>query len=65
MESTPQKYKAVVLGATGAVGGALLKDLVQSEKCESVIVLGRRVIPEWKENQKISAHAIDLEKWDV
>lgn len=38
------KYKAVILGASGAVGSNLLANLLESSSCESVLSLGRRNI---------------------
>lgn len=36
------KYKAIIIGASGAVGSNVLNGLLQSELCESVISLNRR-----------------------
>ena len=46
-------YKAVIIGATGAVGGNILKELLRSPKCVSITSLGRRKVdlsPEWRES---------------
>ena len=37
-------YQAIMVGATGAVGGALFRELVASPRCESVIALVRRPV---------------------
>lgn len=37
-------YQAIMVGATGAVGGALFRELVASPQCESVIALVRRPV---------------------
>ncbi|GLE04978.1 hypothetical protein PINS_up013962 [Pythium insidiosum] len=39
-------YTALVVGSTGAVGRELIAELVASAKCEKVIALARREIPE-------------------
>ena len=44
---TPQVgYTAMLLGATGNVGGRILRLLVQSPLCQKVIVVTRRSVPE-------------------
>jgi uncharacterized protein YbjT (DUF2867 family) len=35
-------YQAIVIGATGAVGGALVRSLLQSPSCARVVALSRR-----------------------
>lgn len=35
-------YRAVVLGATGAVGSALMRTLLGSPRCSAVLSVGRR-----------------------
>lgn len=37
-------YRALVIGATGAVGGALVRELVASESCSGVVALTRRAV---------------------
>ena len=38
------KFKAVIIGGSGAVGSNVLNALFQSESCQSVISLGRKEI---------------------
>ncbi len=38
-------YKAVVVGGTGAVGSALVRELLASPACTGVTVLARRHTP--------------------
>ena len=40
------EYTAILLGATGNVGGRILHLLVQSRLCRKVIVVTRRNVPE-------------------
>jgi len=45
MKSLPPGFKAIVLGATGAIGGAFEKALRRMPACAGVIGLGRRSDP--------------------
>ena len=45
MKSLPPGFKAIVLGATGAIGGAFEKALLRMPACAGVIGLGRRTDP--------------------
>ncbi|HUU73409.1 MAG TPA: SDR family NAD(P)-dependent oxidoreductase [Burkholderiales bacterium] len=45
MQSLPAGYKAIVLGATGAIGGAFVKALTDTPECDSVIGLSRHGEP--------------------
>jgi len=38
------KYKAIMIGGSGAVGSNVLDGLFKSESCESVISLGRKIL---------------------
>lgn len=40
------EYTAMLLGATGNVGGRILQLLVQSPRCKKVVVVTRRSVPE-------------------
>lgn len=40
----PGGYKAVIVGSTGAVGGSLLRELLNSKKCTSITSIGRRKV---------------------
>jgi uncharacterized protein YbjT (DUF2867 family) len=54
-------YRAIVIGATGAVGGSLVRTLLASRACEGVIALTRRPI-ESATGDKLRVHVIDLER---
>jgi len=45
VKSLPPGFKAIVLGATGAIGGAFEKALLRMPACAGVIGLGRRTDP--------------------
>eukprot|EP01111_Echinosteliopsis_oligospora_P011486 TRINITY_DN3807_c0_g1_i1.p1 TRINITY_DN3807_c0_g1~~TRINITY_DN3807_c0_g1_i1.p1 ORF type:complete len:271 (-),score=75.70 TRINITY_DN3807_c0_g1_i1:468-1280(-) len=42
--SDMRKYNAVVLGATGATGKALVRELLQAEKWDKITTIGRRAV---------------------
>ncbi|CAM9919174.1 unnamed protein product, partial [Ectocarpus fasciculatus] len=45
-----EPYKAVVFGSTGAVGKEVVRALAESEQCQSVVAVVRRLTPvsEWR-----------------
>jgi uncharacterized protein YbjT (DUF2867 family) len=59
----PRSYRAVVIGATGAVGGSLLRELLASSSCTEVTALTRRAvegIDSQPGREKLRARIIDL-----
>jgi uncharacterized protein YbjT (DUF2867 family) len=38
------RYRAIVVGATGAIGSALVRELLASPRCEGVTALARRPV---------------------
>jgi len=58
-------YKAVIIGASGAVGGGVLQELLLSPKCSVITSLGRKefkLSSEQKESSKFTHHIVDLDK---
>jgi uncharacterized protein YbjT (DUF2867 family) len=53
-------YGAVVIGATGAVGSALVRELIASPRCERVVALSRRQTDALGISTKLTVHVIDL-----
>jgi len=53
------KKLIVMLGATGAVGGEALKELLRDENVEKISLLGRREVPDII-SRKVSQHMIDI-----
>ena len=45
MESLPPHYRALVIGATGAIGAAFVQQLQTDARCEKVLALGRHSTP--------------------
>lgn len=45
MQSLPDGYRALVIGASGAIGGALLQQLQADPRCALAVGLGRRTTP--------------------
>jgi uncharacterized protein YbjT (DUF2867 family) len=57
-DTNQRKLAVVVLGASGAVGGAALQALVAMPKVVRITVLGRRVLPGL--TSKVTQHVVDV-----
>ena len=58
-------YRAIVLGASGAVGSALVRELLVSPACKEVLMLNRRPVDNWQNARgkaKLTEHVIDLQQ---
>ncbi len=58
-------YRAVVIGGTGAVGSALVQELLASPRCSQVVVVGRtEPAPDafGVTSQKLSIHAVNMDQ---
>lgn len=56
-------YRAIVVGATGAVGSALVRELLGSPHCEEVTALTRRAVESFAGlpgHDKLRQHVIDM-----
>src|SRR4249919_949634 len=53
-------YAAILLGATGNVGGHILRLLVQSPLCKKVVVVTRRNVPELT-NRKVQQVVVNMD----
>ena len=53
-------YRAVVIGATGAVGGALVRELLASGACTGVVALTRRAANALPSSSKLSIHVVEF-----
>ena len=65
MES--QKYKAIIIGASGAIGRELILTLLSSKKYSKITIPVRRTIEEWEnleENDKKKLNIIKVENLD-
>ncbi len=58
-------YRAIVVGATGAVGGALVLELIASPRCERVVALSRRQTDALCTSPKLAVHVVDLERLEA
>jgi len=54
-------YRAVVIGATGAVGGALVRELVGSSACAGVVALSRRPAASLPSSSKLAVHLVPFD----
>ena len=55
------KNTAVIIGATGAVGKEILKEILSCEYYERIYVLGRNSISRLPEDDKLTKIVIDFE----
>ncbi len=64
MKSLPAGYKAIVLGATGAIGGAFVKALSNRPECGTVIGLSRKGANplDITDEESVAAHARALQE---
>ena len=62
MQSFPDGFKAVVIGASGAIGAAMMRHLEADPRCGSVIGLGRKTTPsiDFHDEASVGAAAITL-----
>jgi len=54
-------YSAVVIGATGAVGGALVRELLASSACAGVVALTRRAAGGLPSSSKLALHVVQYQ----
>jgi uncharacterized protein YbjT (DUF2867 family) len=57
-------YRAVILGATGAVGSALTRELLASPLCRGVVAITRRAA-DFESTEKLRVHVIDLRELEA
>jgi uncharacterized protein YbjT (DUF2867 family) len=55
-------YRAVIVGATGAVGSALVGELLYSSACTEVIAVTRRPFDAFTGAAKLRKHVVDFER---
>ena len=56
--------RAVILGATGAVGGHVLAALLRSQVFVGVTAIGRRAVEGVQDGERLTQHVVDLEQPD-
>ena len=62
LESMPEGYRALVVGAGGAIGAAFLERLQSDTRCAQVLALGRNTVPaiDFEQEASIAAAAAEL-----
>ncbi len=56
--------KCILLGGSGEVGGAVARELIKSEVCTRVTLLGRRSIPNMQDVPKVQQVVVDTNATD-
>jgi uncharacterized protein YbjT (DUF2867 family) len=59
---TIQEATAVVVGATGLVGGECIKLLRKDDRFSRIVLLGRREFPESGADSKLQSHLVDFDR---
>ena len=54
-------YKAIVIGATGAVGTALVRELLASDQCTGVVIALRRAVDTFGTPEKLTTTLVDMD----
>ena len=57
--------KCVVFGGSGEVGGAVVKELIQSDICSELTMIGRRVINSLQDEAKVKQVVVDTGSPDL
>ena len=58
MNSLPEGYRALVLGASGAIGGAFVAALQADPRCAEVLAVSRQSHPDWDITDEASVAAL-------
>ena len=56
------QYSAVVLGATGNVGGRIVQLLIENPRCKKVVVVTRRKTEVFADNPKVSEVVVNMDR---
>jgi uncharacterized protein YbjT (DUF2867 family) len=49
----------ILFGGSGEVGGAVVRELLKSDKCSALTLLGRRVVPAFQDEAKVNQVVVD------
>lgn len=56
--------KCIIFGGSGEVGGAVVRALVASAKCDKLTMLGRRIVPAFQGVEKVEQAMVDTSAAD-
>jgi uncharacterized protein YbjT (DUF2867 family) len=56
--------KCILLGGSGEVGGAVARELIKSDACSRLTMLGRRVVPAMQDEAKVEQIVVDTSSAD-
>jgi uncharacterized protein YbjT (DUF2867 family) len=49
----------ILFGGSGEVGGAVVRELLKSDKCSALTMLGRRIVPAFQDEAKVNQVVVD------
>lgn len=55
-------FVAAILGASGQVGGCVVKSLLAEPRCTSVILFNRRKLEAYTNEPRVKQHVVDMDK---
>lgn len=61
-EDTMPRFAAAVLGASGQVGGCVVRSLLAEPRCTSILLFNRRKLDAFDNEPRVKQHIVDLDK---
>ncbi|CAM9911331.1 unnamed protein product [Choristocarpus tenellus] len=58
-------FVAAVLGASGNVGGGVIKALLAEHRCGKLLLVGRRTLPFYKDEPRIHQHVVNMDNLEA
>lgn len=55
-------FAAAVLGASGQVGGCVVRSLLAEPRCTSVVLFNRRKLDAYENEPRVTQHIVDMSK---
>jgi nucleoside-diphosphate-sugar epimerase len=59
------KMKCIIFGGSGEVGGAVVRELLRSDVCAELTMIGRRVVTSLEDEAKINQVVVDTSSPDL
>lgn len=55
-------FAAAILGASGQVGGCVVKSLLAEPRCSSIVLFNRRKLDAYDNEPRVKQHVVDMDK---